>query len=127
MSDLAMEIVGYTAAVINNISVYPQAYEVYIIVSAKQYEKLKTLSTHMFMLQLIGCALWLLYSYYKKLYPIIFGSIMTILPSGYILLNICYYNDARSINENSEGFQSEIIIATSSVFSGDTSPIAIEN
>lgn len=122
-----MEIVGYTAAVINNISVYPQAYEVYIIVSAKQYEKLKTLSTHMFMLQLIGCVLWLLYSYYKKLYPIIFGSIMTILPSGYILLNICYYNDAISINENSEGIQSEIIIATSSVFSGDTSPIAIEN
>ena len=53
------------------------------------------------MLQLIGCALWLLYSYYKII-SYYFGSIMTILPSGYILLKYCYYNDARSINENSE-------------------------
>ena len=127
MSDLAMEIVGYSAAVINNVSVYPQAYEVYIIVSAQQYEKLKTLSIHMFVLQLVGCILWLSYSYYKMLYPIIFGSIMTIIPSGYILLNICYYNDVRSINENRDDVQSEIIIATSSVFSDETSPIAIEN
>ena len=127
MSDLAMEIVGYSAAVINNISVYPQAYEVYIIVSAKQYEKLKTLSTHMFTLQLLGCMLWLSYSYYKHLYPIIFGSIMTIIPSGYILLNICYYNNISDINDNRDDVQSEIIIATSSVFSGDTSPIAIES
>ena len=127
MSDLAMEIIGYTAAVINNISVYPQAYEVYIIVSAKQYEKLKTLSTHMFILQLIGCMLWLSYSYYKKLYPIIFGSIMTILPSGYILLNICYYSDIVTMDEGNNNIQSEVIVATSSVFSGDTSPITIES
>ena len=127
MSDLAMEIIGYTAAVINNISVYPQAYEVYIIVSAKQYEKLKTLSTHMFMLQLIGCMLWLSYSYYKNLYPIIFGSIMTIIPSGYILLNICYYSDIVTMDEGCNNIQSEVIVATSSVFSGDTSPIAIES
>ena len=46
MSNLVVEAIGYGAAVITNISVYPQAYEVYIIVQTKQYAKLNTLSIY---------------------------------------------------------------------------------
>ena len=41
MSTLVIETIGYTAAVVTNISVYPQAYEVYVIVQTRQYTKLK--------------------------------------------------------------------------------------
>ena len=37
MSDnLGISIIGYTGTVITNISVYPQAYEVYIIINANE-------------------------------------------------------------------------------------------
>ena len=73
--DLGISIIGYTAAVITNISVYPQAYEVYIIIDTNEYDKLNGLSLTMYTLQTSGCFVWLTYSSLLGLYPIIFGSI----------------------------------------------------
>ena len=44
MSNLVIDVVGYSAAVITNVSIFPQAYDVYIIVSTAEYNKLIGLS-----------------------------------------------------------------------------------
>ena len=38
------DIIGYTAAVISNISMFPQAYEVHKIIKVGDYDKLSALS-----------------------------------------------------------------------------------
>ena len=119
MSTLVIETIGYTAAVVTNISVYPQAYEVYVIVQTRQYTKLKTLSITTFSLQTIGCFFWLSYALIQQIIPVIFGSIMCIIPSTYILFNLVYFNSSQSI-ENNETLETndhaEIIIASDSVY-----------
>ena len=119
MSNLVVEAIGYGAAVITNISVYPQAYEVYIIVQTKQYAKLNTLSITTFTLQTTGCFFWLTYALIQQILPIIFGSIMCIIPSTYILINLVCFNGSQSI-ENNETLETndhtEIIIASDSVY-----------
>lgn len=90
-NDLGISIIGYTAAVITNISVYPQAYEVYIIIDTNEYDKLNGLSLTMYALQTSGCFIWLTYSSLLGLYPIIFGSIFCIIPSLYIIYGIIMY------------------------------------
>ena len=92
MSDnLGTSIIGYTGAVITNISVYPQAYEVYIIINTNEFDKLNGLSLTMYSLQTTGCFIWLTYSVLLRLYPIIFGSIFCIIPSLYIIYGILMY------------------------------------
>ena len=92
MSDnLGISIIGYTGAVITNISVYPQAYEVYIIINTNEFDKLNGLSLTMYSLQTTGCFIWLTYSVLLRLYPIIFGSIFCIIPSIYIIYGILMY------------------------------------
>jgi uncharacterized protein with PQ loop repeat len=123
---LAVEIIGYSAAIVTNTSIYPQAYEVYIIVNTNEYEKLDTLSFTTFFLQLIGCVMWLIYGIITTTYPIIAGSILCIIPSGYIALNIVCYKEIHAHNENQQIIsspqnvitpiedESEIIIASGS-------------
>lgn len=89
--DLGISIIGYTGAVITNISVYPQAYEVYIIINTNEFDKLNGLSLTMYSLQTTGCFIWLTYSVLLRLYPIIFGSIFCIIPSIYIIYGILMY------------------------------------
>ena len=89
--NLGISIIGYTGAVITNISVYPQAYEVYIIINTNEFDKLNGLSLTMYSLQTTGCFIWLTYSVLLRLYPIIFGSIFCIIPSIYIIYGILMY------------------------------------
>ena len=120
MSTLVIETLGYTAAVITNISVYPQAYEVYVIVQTRQYTKLNTLSITTFSLQTVGCFFWLSYALIQHILPVIFGSIMCIIPSTYILFNLIYFNSQQPIEGNNETLETndhtEIIIASDSVY-----------
>lgn len=123
MSTLVIETIGYTAAVVTNISVYPQAYEVYVIVQTRQYTKLNTLSITTFSLQTVGCFFWLSYALIQHILPVIFGSIMCIIPSTYILFNLIYFNNQHSqqpIEVNNETLETndhtEIIIASDSVY-----------
>lgn len=123
MSDnLGTSIIGYTGAVITNISVYPQAYEVYVIINTNEYDKLNGLSLTMYSLQTTGCFIWLTYSVLLRLYPIIFGSIFCIIPSIYIIYGILMYRQPsipegitmeqiRQIQDNTE-----IVVASSSYY-----------
>lgn len=127
MSNLVVETLGYVAAIITNISVYPQAYEVYIIVQTRQYSKLNTLSITTFTLQTTGCFFWLTYALIQNLFPVIFGSIMCIIPSTYIIFNLIYFNNQHSeeINETIKD-HTEIIIASNSVYPLQTSQQQIQ-
>ena len=95
MEGVLVEGVGYLAAVVINISVYPQARKVQLIVASKDYNKLSSLSIPMFSLQTAGCILWLIYAFISSIYPIMFGSIMCFIPSLYILCNITYYKKSE--------------------------------
>ena len=117
MSNLVVEIIGYSAAIITNISVYPQAYEVYIITSTGEYNKLNSLSITTFSLQTTGCIFWFIYALIQQIFPIIFGSILCLIPSSYILINLIYYNRpsiSHTIEQSPD--QTEIIIASGSVY-----------
>ena len=125
MSTLEIELLGYCAAVITNISVYPQAYEVYIIVQRKEYSKLNALSPVMYSLQTTGCFCWLTYALLLNIYPIVFGSITCIIPSSYILFCVLYYKQQEQPQEIyqeqspitiSPQDDTEIIIASSCSF-----------
>ena len=124
MEYLAVDIVGYAAAVVTNISIYPQAYEVYVIVRAEQCEKLHGLSLHMYVLQTTGCLLWLVYACIMSLYPIMFGSVLCLIPSTYIIYNIYVYRrvEAQGDHESGPIDTSEIIIASSNMYVEDASP-----
>ena len=84
--------IGFAAAIITNISFYPQAYEVHIICTNKDYDKLNAISLPTFSLTGFGCSLWLVYSYVLNITPMIFGSILTIVPSLYICTILIYWN-----------------------------------
>lgn len=85
-----IDIIGFTAAIITNVSLYPQAYNVYIIISTHNYERLYTLSLYTFMTTSFGCCLWIIYGVYITSFPIIFGSAMSLLPSCYISCILLY-------------------------------------
>lgn len=103
MSNLEINIIGYTAALITNISIYPQAYDVYIIVSTNECEKLNSLSLIMYILQSGGCMIWLCYGILLLMYPIIIGSILRLLPSIYIIYSIMMYRP-QHLQNNIEAF-----------------------
>ena len=124
MENLAINTLGYTAAVATNASIYPQAYEVYIIIKSNQCDKLKSISLSMYILQTTGCLLWLTYACIMDLHPIIFGSILSAVPSIYIIYGIVIYRPYRIIEENDAQIKdtSEIIVATSSNYVIEISP-----
>lgn len=84
--------IGFSAAIITNVSFYPQAYEVYIIFKRKDYDKLNAISLPTFSLTGFGCSLWLIYSLLLDIKPIMLGSILTIVPSLYICTILIYWN-----------------------------------
>ena len=91
MNIFYIDIIGFAAAIITNFSFYPQAYEVYLITSTHEYEKLNSLSLGTFALTGFGCTLWLIYSSILQIYPIILGSILTIIPAIYISSTIIFW------------------------------------
>jgi MtN3 and saliva related transmembrane protein len=113
MSNLAVESLGYAAAVVTNISVYPQAYEVWLVVENGDSEKLASLSLTMFVLQGTGCAMWLVFGLMRGIWPVVAGSTMTILPSAYIIFSV--WNNRPRVQEHPvppPPDTSEIIVAT---------------
>lgn len=101
MDHFIIDMIGYTAAVITNISVYPQAYKVYRILTNKNYEKLNSISLPMYILQSFGCVLWLIYAIMINLYPVMFGSIMCLLPSGYIIIVLIFNQNKHQVTNES--------------------------
>ena len=91
MTQIITDIIGFAAAIITNISFYPQAYEIYTIAKAREYEKLDAVSLTTFSLTGVGCSLWFIYSCILKIYPIMLGSILTIIPSIYICVILIYW------------------------------------
>jgi uncharacterized protein with PQ loop repeat len=95
-----IDVIGYAAAIVTNISVYPQAYDVYIIVNTFEYEKLNSLSQTTFSLQLLGCIFWLIFGILTAIYPIFIGAIMRIIPATYITINLYRYKTQPAIESN---------------------------
>jgi len=91
MTQIITDIIGFAAAIITNISFYPQAYEIYNIAKAKEYERLDAVSLTTFSLTGGGCTLWLIYSCILQIYPIMLGSTLTIIPSIYICVILIYW------------------------------------
>ena len=117
-----IDIIGYTAAVVTNISIFPQAYNVSIIVSRGELNKLNAISPCMFILQFSGCALWFLYAFLMNLFPIMAGSVITMVPSSYILVMVFCYKPSSNLVEIEENEQEdknapvEVIVSTSSIY-----------
>ena len=116
MQGFAAEAAGYAAAVVTNVSVYPQAYEVYVIVKTGEHEKLLGISLCMYVLQASGCVLWLIYACAMGLYPIIFGSVLCLVPSTYIAYCVAVHRPTGVVPDDAHGCPSEIIIATGSSY-----------
>ena len=116
-----IEIIGYSAAVVTNISIYPQAYDIYLIVKSKEYEKLLGLSLTMFSLQSSGCVLWFIYALVNNVYPVVMGSLMCLMPSTYIIYCIIFYKP-RENNHLEKNFVNEVIDAEIIVASGSSLP-----
>ena len=112
MTDLAVETLGYAAAVVTNISVYPQAYEVHMIVGSGDTEKLASISLTMFLLQGAGCAMWFVYALFRGIWPVVAGSMMTMLPSGYIIVMVMAYRKDDVELAIADVDTSKIIVAT---------------
>ncbi len=115
MSNLVIDIIGYAAAVVTNISIFPQAYDVFIIINTAEYNKLIGISSYMFFLQCSGCVLWFTYAYMTNLFPIMVGSISCFVPSSYILCMVLIYKPTNTIIENNEKNESSEVIVSSSV------------
>ena len=105
-----IELIGYLAAITTNISLYPQAYEVYIIIDTKEYDKLNSISIPTFSLQILGCIFWLTYALLLKIQPIIAGSIMSMLPSSYITYKTYIYrnHNTSTVRDHENIIQNEI-------------------
>ena len=112
MSDAAVEVVGYAAAVVTNISVYPQAYEVWLVVGSGDMEKLVSISVTMFALQATGCTMWLIYALLKGIWPMVAGSVLTILPAGYIIFAVKRHGVELHESPHPQVDVSEIIVAS---------------
>lgn len=108
----AIDIVGYIAAFITNISLYPQTYKIYRISASREYEKLHTISLPTYLLNVLGCSLWLCYGTLVNAYPILFGSIMSIIPATYICFTLIYVRYFINISVTSPKNIIEIDIST---------------
>lgn len=93
---------GFIAAAFTNISLYPQAYKLHVIINSNDIEKIKSISLTTFLLNLIGSFLWLWYGIILKLYPIIFGSIFSIVPSLYITIVLISYKITHNNNDQDQ-------------------------
>ena len=128
MPAAAVEALGYAAAVVTNISVYPQAYEVRMVVANGDIEKLSSISLTMFVLQGAGCTMWLIYALSRGIWPVVAGSVLTIMPAGYIIHTV-WWNRVVVQDPSVEPDTSEIIVATGNNYvcepypSGFTSPV----
>ena len=117
-----IDLIGYLAAVITNISMYPQAYSCYKIIRSAEYDKLDNMNLNTYYMQVCGCILWLIYAINKELYPVISGCIINTLPNTYIIYIILIYKEKNNTqividqqvfsNENTD--DTKIITSTSS-------------
>ena len=98
------DIVGYVAAIISNMSMFPQAYEVYKIVHVEDYDKLKAVSLATLLYMNFGCSLWLAYAINKNIYPIMLGSILCMTPNTYMItIKFIYGNRTTQYDLNIDG------------------------
>ena len=117
MNTMFIDIIGFTAAIITNISFYPQAYDIYIIVNTRKYEELNSISLATFSMTGFGCTLWLIYAIMLSIYPMIMGSILTIIPSLYICSVLLFYkflykNLHQTTSNFNQNINAEIIMET---------------
>lgn len=94
-NNIGFEILGYMAAIITNISIYPQVYKIYVIIKNKEYNKLNAISIYTYCIQMLGCSLYFIYSIVFKIYPIMLGCFLWIIPVTYIIGSTVYYKDFK--------------------------------
>ena len=97
---MIIDIIGYLAAGICNISMFPQAYEVNQIIKLSEYDKLETISVSMLLLLDIGCFLWGTYAILLDIYPLLVGSIMTIIPTSYMIICKLVYCNKITLSDS---------------------------
>ena len=97
---LLIDIIGIFAGIVNNISMYPLAYSIYKIKKSNELIKFENISIITHILQISGCSLWLIYSIYYKLYPLIFACILSIIPNSYIIIIVYNYRPTIIQNKN---------------------------
>lgn len=91
MENGLIDILGYSAAVFTNISIYPLAFNIYCTVRDEEYVRLQSISFNTHLLMEIGCFVWLVYAYLASIYPILVGTTIYIIPNSYIILIIIYH------------------------------------
>lgn len=89
------DVIGYTAAFVTNISMFPQAVDIW------KNSNLHTINPCAFLTQTVGCGLWLYYGLENNTYPIIAGSIMSLIPNSYITYkSLAYRYNLMNISRN---------------------------
>lgn len=123
-----VELIGYVAAFLNNISIYPQAYNVYIMNKEEEYEKIEAISIKTFSLVQIGCMLWVYYSYVTSVWPMFVGTTVYLIPNSFVLIIITNHyinprpnviNTIHNVNE----YTSDLIYDSAEVISASGSNI----
>lgn len=97
---MIIDIIGYLAAGICNISMYPQAYEVNQIIKHSEYDKLNSISVSMLLFLDVGCFLWGTYAILLGIYPLLVGSIMTIIPASYMIICKLLYCNKITLSDS---------------------------
>ena len=123
-----VELIGYVAAFLNNISIYPQAYNVYIMNKEEEFEKIEAISIKTFSLVQIGCMLWVYYSYVTSVWPMFVGTTVYLVPNSFVLFIITSHylnprpnviNTIHNVNE----YTSDLIYDSAEVISASGSNI----
>ena len=89
-----IDVIGYIAAFVTNISMYPQAVDI------SKNSNLHTINPFSFLIQSIGCGLWIWYGVEAQTYPIIVGGSMALIPNSYITYKSIIYRYNRSRVDN---------------------------
>ena len=95
-----VDILGYIAAFITNISMYPQAFDV------MNNNNIHDINPVSFFVQSFGCGLWIWYGYEIESMPIFIGSSCSIIPNSYITVKSIIYRCNR-IRPSSEASLSD--------------------
>lgn len=93
--DLFIDIIGYLAALCANMSMYPHAYNIRLIVYRGEYHKLQNMSIALNILQTVSCMLWFIYGNVKGLYPIMISCTINTIPNTYIVYMLVRYRVCR--------------------------------
>ena len=91
MENALVNVLGFSAALFTNTSMYPLANKVRIKIKTKEYNRLDSISFHTHLLLEIGCILWVIYAYMTATWPIFLGASCSLVPNSYIIIVVWYH------------------------------------